>query len=735
MADELNFQLPEKGFDSYLAGIIPEDQAVLAGAFSVAMQQIRNIERVPAPEFARVVYNSETTINLPLTNGTDVPTNLQQQAEAKTKEALGSGVHGTYTMSNFFGAMSGLPYPWKLLHASIKNLQTQKLINIYQEMFLGTTWEYAEAKITQPYYVSTTPGFEGSIAQDYIAPTVSPNPSNPSYQPDPALPDYDPYPYLNGSSGAKTDSPSYYSEGGQPAIWDWYYEIGSITLTEDGGGYGRGSAPNPNIPIAVRTGRSGRTGPDTTINVLCPGGGLDGYCSPTGARARTNVGRDPQDCASVGRKTYGRVSLAGATRGQPYVWIAGDSQTNYNWVDLEGQDTLDNPPRTPILYPGYPGPGASTPCPRDFAWVQANIPRETIEIQDPPIAMLPVTDTGKATDGQNTPGRVYADPYLFDGLGGGLQAEGTTFWPEPGNTVTQGYIDQANTEIQAIRTRNTQNFEASTTLNALWDSTGIALKHEQRARYIGIAPVPIPWDRRYAEIPTAINTFVDSIPEYAQQTAPHMAVQTLEHISNTDTVGGQSIIAMMRQERNQNRLAEVGIQLDNNMPSKLPPQQEQRLMLNGTLPGAVEGIPANSLPKVGTGNDGTGGGRPAPEDGNVIYTLPAWPEDTQPVTYWDCVGNQLRIITKYADGTIIPILTGDGCPIVNPEVPGGPGPEIEPPINIFEPNPDDGSDINGTVPPPNLNTNLTGTTLKPSSYDVNDAIDKVIECNCDCWID
>jgi hypothetical protein len=399
---------------------------------------------------------------------------------------------------------------------------------------------------------------------------------------------------------------------------------------------------------------------------------------------------------------------------------------------LTGQDTLDNPPRTPILYPGYPGVGGGGLTPRDFAFVQANIPRETIEIQDPPIEMLPVQANGnKSTNGENTPGRVYADPYIFPGLDSeGLQAEGTTFWPDPGNAVVQGYIDQANEEIQAIKVRNNENFQKSAQLNALWDSTGIALKHEQRARYIALAPVPIPWDSRYADIPGAFNTFVDSIPEYAQQTAPHMASQTLEHISD-NSVGGQSIIAMMRQERNQNRLAEVGIQLDNNMPVRLPPQVEQRLMLNGTLPGAVEGIPSGVIPGIGlpppvVGDD---------DGGNIIFTLPAWPEDTSPITYWDCVNNQLRLITVYANGTVEPILTGEGCPIVNPIVPAGPGPGLEPPPNIFEPNPDDGSDINGTFPPPNINTNLTGTTLKPSTYDVNRAIEKVIECNCDCWID
>jgi hypothetical protein len=185
-----------------------------------------------------------------------------------------------------------------------------------------------------------------------------------------------------------------------------------------------------------------------------------------------------------------------------------------------------------------------------------------------------------------------------------------------------------------------------------------------------------------------------------------MATQTLEHISNILTTGGQSTIAMMRQERNQDRLAEVGIELDNNMSDRLDINLEKRLMSNGTLPGAVEGIEA--------------------PDGN-IYTVPAWPENTNPIAYWDCDANALRIVTGLKEGTVLPILEGDGCPIVNPEVPVGPGPlpETENPVNLF---------IVEEPLPPEVNTDYTGTTLKPGTYDVNDAIDKVIECNCTCWV-
>jgi hypothetical protein len=657
MADELNFQIPQLGFDSYLYGIIPDDQAVLAGAFSVSMQQVRNIDKVTATQFAKVAYNMESTVGLPLTNGTDIPTNTPLLTAAKVKTSLGSGVYGSYTTSNFFGAMSGLPYPWQSLYETITNIQTQKLINIYQELFLAVTWEQAVIKLVQPYTYE--------IAIPYQPPPVSANPANPGYQPDPAQPNYDPYPYVNGSTGAKTNCATYYSGAGQREYYDWYYTL-VITQYEDGGGYGRGTAPNPTVTISPNN---------------------------VSASVQTNMGTNPNDCSSVGRGSYGRIPLSTTVinNGNRYKWKSLDPQTN--WVDISGSDT-DAATPTPPIYP-----------PRDFAWVQANIPKETISIQHPPIAPLPVQTSGaKSTSGVNTTGDVWADPTLF----GGRQSVGTQFWPNPGNAVVQGYIDQANEEIQSIRTRTAEGFQQSSVLNTLWNITGIALKHEQRARYIAMAPVPVPWDVRTASYPTALYNLVDSIPEFATQTEPHMATQTLEHISNILVTGGQSTVAMMRQERNQDRLAEVGIELDNNMPDRLDINLEKRLMSNGTLPGAVEGI---------NGPDGN------------IYTIPAWPENTNPVAYWDCDQNTLRLATGLKQGSVLCILEGDGCPIVNPEVPAGEGPiypeSLVEPMNIFA--------VEQPLPP-EINTDYTGTTLKPSTYDVNDAIDKVIECNCDCWV-
>lgn len=528
MADELNFQIPQTGFDSYLYGILPDDQAVLAGAFSVSMQQVRNIDKVDAAQFAKIAYSMESTTGLPLTAGTDIPTDTPLSTAAKIKTALGSGVYGTFTTSNFFGAMSGLPYPWQNIYDKIIELQTDTLKTIYQNLYLAVQWEQATASVQY----------------------------------------------------------STYEVEGPPGIFTTYYHVTGVTITDQGGGYLRENAAPPTITIS------------------------------NGATATLTLGTDVDSVGSNGGGEYGRVLLATLTS--------------------SGTDST-SPPTATITAP--PGSG----------------------------------------------------------------------WPAM-NSVVQGYIDAANNEIQGITTSSAQNFNASNVLNTLWNITGIALKHEQRARYIAMAPVPVPWDNRVASYPTSLYVMVDGIPEFAKQTEPHMAAQTLEHISDLLTTGGQSVVAMMRQERNQDRLAEVGIELDNNLSDRLSIELTRQLMNNGVLPGAVEGIES--------------------PNGN-IYTLPAWPEDTSPVAYWDCAEQTIRLVTELTEGGIDPILDGNECPIVNTEVPEGEGPIPEPPINIFVVGGPEG------VPnplPPQVNSDYTGTTLKPSTYDVNDAIDKVIECNCDCWV-
>lgn len=535
MAD--TYQALPVGFGSYLEGIIPKDQAIAAGAFSASMSQIRNISSVDIQRFAQIAYSLETTAGLTGVNGTNVPVDTSLAVDCTDKISLGSGVRGTYTNSDFFGCMTGLPYPVSDIQAGIKQLQTIKLENIYHELYLAVIWEEA---ILTPTATEVTPG-------------------------------------------------------------NW--QVTGFTITNPGGGYGRGTAAAPTI----------------TLN--------------NGATATCTIGTDPTDLT-----TFGRVMTVTITS-------PGSSATN----------------------------------------------TYTCTVQAPPTATLPVAVDGSiSTSGINT-------------------ASGTIGWPGTMNTVVQAYITQANDEIANIQT--TASPSAVNALNGNWNASGLALRNEQRARYIAIAPVPIPRDKRLSPYPVSLYTFVDSMSTFASDTAPHGASQSLENISDPCTTGGQSLVAMMRQERNQVRLQEVGIGLDNNIPANIDSLVEKQLLLNGTVPNAVAGLtsasgdtftlPAYSKPVL---CDGTS---IAPEP--VFYYDPELPgvrygDGIQPGNV-NAINNPVVIIN-----TNVPLSGGD------PQIPDG---ILSPPPNVL---------------PAQLDTAYTSSTLSPSTFSTKDAIDHVIACNCDCWV-
>ena len=531
-----NFQELPKGFGSYLADIIPADQALAAGAFSYSMRQIKNIDSLNFEKFARVAKSIENTADLPLTAGTNKPTNQQATDDSNRICALGSGPVGTYTMSDFFGCMSGLPYPWSLVQQRINQLETPALYNIYQELYLAVTWNGAVLAFT----------------------LANSSPTN--------------------------------------------YYIDTISIVSPGGGYGRGGAPAPTITL------------------------------PYGATATCTIGTDPADIANFGRLTS--VTLVSG----------GSHSNNSGWY-------------------------AHIECP-------------------------PTSNGG----GTNT-------------------TYGTTGWASPMNAVVQNYIDQANTEINNIAAGNPT---ITRYLNQYWNILGSQLAREQRARYTAVSPVSVPVDLFTNPYPISIYTFIDSVPSFSQDTTPHGAVQTIEALSDLATVGGQSAVAMMRQERNQTRLQKLGIDPDNNIPDAQPLSLTKTLIANGVTPNATADAGISS------------------PNGNV-YTLPAWPANTQdgneivpqPSGLYSDTGFQQT--AGFNNGDITPILDGTANPVVNPLVPAGP--VINPTsrtdsVVIIAPPPE----YNPANLPPNLDPNYTNSTVLPSTLSVQHAIDHVIACNCDCWV-
>jgi hypothetical protein len=653
---EINIQLVQGGFGSYLDGILPPDIAVAAGAFGASISQIRNITNVPVEKLAQAAMTIETTKGLNI-NGSDIPTILSEADQALNLIALGSGPRGQYTTSDFFGCMSGLPYPLREIYNTIRGIQTQKLHNIYNQLFLAVTWEKARIDITQPYWYV--------ISKAYVPPTASPNPPNPDYQPDPEEPDYDPVEY----TFAPTNSPLYWSAPGEPEEYDWYYSL-SLTLGEDGGGYGRGTAPNPIVTIRPNN---------------------------VGASVITSTGRNDELAGSMGRGTFGRVS-ADISNGGPYLW-AHTVQTNWSAGNIYPNQTR----------PFYP--------PQDDNWVRSNMPRESVTIQHPPIETLPVSPSGAiSTAGKNTGGDVYVDPFFTGGSGKIASGEPGWSWM---NSPVKSYIDQANEEILAIRNNRPRE---SFLLNKLWDRTGEQLTREQRARSIGLAPLPVPKDDNLNRFPTSQIVFTDAVPQFALNTKPHMTAQTLEAIVNLCTSGGQSLVGMMRESRNQNKLTAIGIPLDNNIPDTITSKENKQLIANGLLPGT---IPAK-LEQVRCA------------DGAILAPTP--------VGYYNS-GTNLYIVTNPG---LQPVINDDGDSVLPPQdpdtvdpnfpefppiIPGDPGPGT--PIDTGEPNfPGSfGGGGFGDIIPPELNPPYFSNNVLSSVYSINEAIDDVIRCNCDCWDD
>jgi hypothetical protein len=431
-------QVLVEGFGSYLADILPPDIAVTAGAFGASMQQIKNITQIPVEKFAQVVASTETIQGLDLVNGTNVPVDIPEAQAAYELVALGTGPYKTFTYSDFYGCMSGLPYDWPQLQLLLNDLQTSNLTNIYQNLY--------------------------------------------------------------------------------------------------------------NAIIA---------GP------------------------------------------------------QPY-------------------DPFTNP--TPI--PTY-------------------------------------------------------------------------------NATVQTQIDLANAEIALIRTVRPG---ASVDLNNLYDTFATQLGNEQRARNTGLSPVADPRDPYINKYPITIYSFVDLLPLYGKQTQPHMATQTLEAISDLTFVAGQSIIAAMREARNQDRLSYVGVTLDNNIPDVIEDQEEW----------IADGVLANSVP--------------------------SFPTSVVPLGYWDPVKKAYFV---YTAATTTSTIIGNGA-IGNGAIGNGTVPYV---VNTFDANGNPVTSIYGTgrparpvdtggprVPgslakspyqkliPPQLNTLFTSDVLLPAQYSVEEAIEQVIDCNCDCWL-
>ena len=150
-----NYQPIAVGFGAYSRGTVPDDISITTGAFSFAMQQVTNIQNVPVEKIAQVVFNLETTVGLPLVAGTDVPVNTSLTTIGLDQLAYGSGPNGSYTMSDFFGSMSGLPYQWTDIKNAITQIQTTTLATIYYNIYNTIATASTDVSATVQTYIDS----------------------------------------------------------------------------------------------------------------------------------------------------------------------------------------------------------------------------------------------------------------------------------------------------------------------------------------------------------------------------------------------------------------------------------------------------------------------------------------------------------------------------------------------------------------------------------------------------
>ena len=463
-------------------------------------------------------------------------------------------------------------------------------------------------------------------------------------------------------------------------IYEYQYKINGVTLTNAGGGYGRETAP---IPTGSFSGTS--------------------YASDGGASVAITVDTDPLNVPG----TYGTLSVV---------------NTPGTWVTYATNQSSVTPSDPGLVY----------------------------EIQAPPLTNA--------------------------GIPGVNSAFGTVGWPSV-NTIIDNYVILADAEISNIQTQSPEAYDAAQVLNTYWNGLGIELKIEQRSRYAAIPPVAIPYYKWLTPYPLALINFIDNIPSIAADTCPNGPAQNIENNIDLCDPGGQSIVGLMREVRNQQRLIGVGLEQDNTISNEIPEELDSQQCVNGTVPGAVEGIPSPlgeftlpSWPTVKTcegeplspgpitvydpnyiglrrvvpvglpttsptfpAPTPTGGGRPIYNQGNINVILNLTPENLPPTI----VDNSGQVIPVFPDGN--PSNNPIPTVIVNPNVPVGPSTPIGPggiPIEIDPETqlPDIPFFPVGNVLPFRLNSNYLSSTLIPSQYDVASAINQVIECNCDCWV-
>lgn len=277
--------------------------------------------------------------------------------------------------------------------------------------------------------------------------------------------------------------------------------------------------------------------------------------------------------------------------------------------------------------------------------------------------------------------------------------------------TVQDLIDAANSEIQQI---SSINIEGTRRLNHYWSEIGRQLYIEQRA-----IPYAVPNNENvYLERNRGdFDSFIQLASSNASDTQYCGAGPILESICDTTTVGGQSLIGMLRESRNTQRLGNTTGELDDNITDAVNPQCASAVVSAVNSNGGITQI---SLTFGGYGyNDQTPPAVVIGPYGGVFGGSGSGATATAIVN----AGQVIEIV-----------IDNSGSGYMNPDTNGQYPIYIESPPqpqrlgDATEPGSFAGSPYTGQDPVPD---NLIAPDS--ASYTVAEAIELVTQCNCDCW--
>ncbi len=143
-------------------------------------------------------------------------------------------------------------------------------------------------------------------------------------------------------------------------------------------------------------------------------------------------------------------------------------------------------------------------------------------------------------------------------------------------------IVEANAEIAAIRTRSTINAAQMDQLNFMWNKLGSQMTTEQRMQ-----PYVIDNPQQLLEnVPEfSVESFVSQIEAYAIDNADGQSSRILGLLSDQRYVGGQSLVAALREARNATRLERTDGELQNDVSNYVDTCAASALatVVNGTI--------------------------------------------------------------------------------------------------------------------------------------------------------